>query len=149
MSLHHRNVLLLEESVVWCSPVPDSSYSTCQSSPQTASPSVHAAVGTVRVEPGGVHRGPAAGKPVTLTIFLRGVTSSTTPVVAICESIAFRSQTVTLEPDAESMALKGTVTLEPILMSRTTVPPRAARVQVTFARSRRRNSNGSCNGSCI
>ena len=34
------------------------------------------------------------------------------------------------------MVLKGTVTLEPILMSRTSVPPRAARVQVTFARSR-------------
>jgi TonB family protein len=79
---------------------------------------------------------PQTGKVVTLTIFLRGVTSGTTPVVATCESIAFRSQTVTLEPDAESMALKGTVTLEPILMSRTTVPPRAARVQVTFARSR-------------
>jgi TonB family protein len=79
---------------------------------------------------------PQPGKPVTLTIFLRGVTQGATPVVAICESIAFRAQTVTLEPDTEPMALKGTVTLEPILMSRTTVPPRAARVQVTFARSR-------------
>lgn len=59
-----------------------------------------------------------------------------TPVVAICESIVFQAQTVTLEPDAESMALKGTVTLEPIPMSRTSVPHRAARVQVTFARSR-------------
>ena len=79
---------------------------------------------------------PQTGKPVTLTIVFRGVISGNTPVVAICESIAFEAQTVTLEPDAESMVLKGTVTLEPILMSRTTVPPRAARVQVTFARSR-------------
>src|SRR5262249_54208197 len=79
---------------------------------------------------------PQPGKPVTLTIVLRGVASGTTPVVAICESIAFRGQTVTLEPDPESNAMKGTVTLEPILMSQTTVPPRAARVQVTFARSR-------------
>ncbi len=79
---------------------------------------------------------PQTGKPVTLTIFLGGVTAGTTPVVATCESIVFQAQTVTLELDAESMALKGTVTLEPILMSRTTVPPRAARVQVTFARSR-------------
>ena len=79
---------------------------------------------------------PQTGKPVTLTIFLRGVPSGTVPVVAICESIAFRGHTVTLEPDAESMALKGTVTLEPIQMSRTTVLPRAARIQVTFARSR-------------
>ena len=79
---------------------------------------------------------PQTGKPVTLTIILGGVTAGMTPVVATCESIAFQAQTVTLELDAESMALKGTVTLEPILMSRTTVPPRAARVQVTFARSR-------------
>ena len=57
-------------------------------------------------------------------------------VVAICESIMFQAQTVTLEPDAESMVLKGTVTLEPIVMSRTSVQPRAARIQVTFARSR-------------
>ena len=79
---------------------------------------------------------PQTGKPVTLTIFLGGVTAGMTPVVATCESIVFQTQTVTLEPDAESMALKGTVTLEPILMSRTSVPHRAARVQVTFARSR-------------
>ena len=76
------------------------------------------------------------GKPVTLTILLGGVTAGMTPVVATCESVAFQAQTVTLEPDAESMVLKGTVTLEPILMSRTSVPPRAARVQVTFSRSR-------------
>ena len=79
---------------------------------------------------------PQTGKPVTLTIVLGGVTAGTNPVVATCESIAFQAQSVTLEPDEESMTLKGTVTLEPILMSRTTVPPKAARVQVTFARSR-------------
>ena len=108
-----------------------------QSSPQTASPS-GPTKRWVQFELSQAESlgDPQPGKPVTLTIFLRGVTSGTTPVVAICESIAFRGQTVTLEPDAESIALKGTVTLEPILMSRTTVPPRAARVQVTFARSR-------------
>jgi hypothetical protein len=79
---------------------------------------------------------PQSGKPVTLTIFLGGMTAGVIPVVATCESIAFQVQTVTLEPDAESMALKGTVMLEPILMSRTSVPPRAVRIQVTFARSR-------------
>jgi TonB family protein len=79
---------------------------------------------------------PQTGKPVTLTIVLGGVTAGMTPVVATCESIVFQAQTVTLEPDAESMALKGTVSLEPILMSRTSVPHRAARVQVTFSRSR-------------
>ena len=79
---------------------------------------------------------PQTGKPVTLTIVLGGVTAGTNPVVATSESVVFQTQTVTLEPDAESTALKGTVTLEPILMSRTSVPPRAARVRVTFARPR-------------
>ena len=79
---------------------------------------------------------PQPSKPVTLTIALGGVPASTTSVVAICESIMFQAQTVTLEPDGESMVLKGTVTLEPILLSRTSVQPRAARIQVTFARSR-------------
>jgi len=79
---------------------------------------------------------PQTGKFITLTIVLGGVPTGMTPVVATCESIVFQAQTVTLEPDAESMVLKGQVTLEPILMSRTSVPPRAARVQVTFARSR-------------
>lgn len=79
---------------------------------------------------------PQTGKPVTLTIVLGGVPIGTTQVVATCDSIMFQSQTITLEPDAESMVLKGTVTLEPIVLSRTSVQPRAARVQVTFARSR-------------
>jgi len=79
---------------------------------------------------------PQAGKPVTLTVFLGGATVGMLPVVVISESTVFQTHTVTLEPDAESMALKGTMTLEPILMSRTSVPPRAARVQVTFSRSR-------------
>jgi len=79
---------------------------------------------------------PQTGKPVTLMIALGGVAASSTPVVAICESIVFQAQTVALEPDPELMVLKGKVTLEPILMSRTSVPLRAARVRVTFARSR-------------
>jgi TonB family protein len=79
---------------------------------------------------------PQPSKPVTLTITLGGVPASTTSVVAICESVMFQAQTVTLEPDDESMVLKGTVTLEPIVLSRTSVQPRAARIQVTFARSR-------------
>ena len=81
-------------------------------------------------------RDPQTGQPVTMTIVLGGVPAGMAPVVAISESIVFKTQTVTLEPDAESTALKGTVTLDPILMSRTSVTPKAARVQVTFARSR-------------
>lgn len=79
---------------------------------------------------------PQPGRPVTLTIILGGVPVGTTPVMATCESIMFQAKTVMLELDAESTVLKGTVTLEPILLSRTSVQPRAARVQVTFARSR-------------
>ena len=60
---------------------------------------------------------PQTGKPVTLTIYLGGVTAGATPVVAICESVAFQAQTVMLEPDEESMVLKGRVTLEPILLA--------------------------------
>lgn len=61
------------------------------------------------------------GKPIVLTMVLRGVAVGITPVVATSESKAFYSQTVTLEP---------------IPMSLTSVPPQAVRVQVTFARSR-------------
>jgi TonB family protein len=75
---------------------------------------------------------PQIGKPVMLTIVLGGATEGMTSVMATCESIAFQTQTVTLEPDAEARGLKGKVALEPILMSRTSVPLRAARVQVTF-----------------
>ncbi|HJT22867.1 MAG TPA: cell envelope integrity protein TolA [Nitrospira sp.] len=76
------------------------------------------------------------GKAVTLGITLGGVAQGSVPVVAICESILFESQTVTLEPDGNTLELKGTVTLEPMPMSLTSVHPKAARIQVTFARFR-------------
>ncbi|MDH4185443.1 MAG: TonB C-terminal domain-containing protein [Nitrospira sp.] len=81
--------------------------------------------------------GSQRGKVVALTIYLGGVTPGTTPIVAICESPVFLAQPVTLELDTETMALKGTVQLEPTPMSRTSIPPKVARVQVTFARIRR------------
>ena len=77
-----------------------------------------------------------SGKPITLTVTLGGVSPGSTPIVAICESVHFQTQTLTLEPDTVSMVSKGTVTLEPIPPSRTSVPPKVARIQVTFARSR-------------
>lgn len=76
------------------------------------------------------------GKPLTLAITLGGVASGPIPIVAVCESILFEPQTVTLEPDAESSTLKAEVTLEPMPTSRTSVHQKAARIQVTFARSR-------------
>jgi TonB family protein len=136
-ALHHRSLMLVGICCVAlvCPGLVAPAHS--ESSPQTASSSGTtkrwAQFELTQAESMG---DPKTGKPVTLTIVLGGVTIGTTPVVATCESIAFQAQTVTLEPDEESMTLKGTVTLEPILMSRTTVPPRAARVQVTFARPR-------------
>ena len=103
------------------------------SSPQTASsPSLAKRWVEFELSQAESTRDPQTGKPVTLTIFLGGEKADMTSVVATCESTVFQTQTITLEPDATSMALKGTVTLEPILMSRTSVPLRVARVQVTF-----------------
>lgn len=76
------------------------------------------------------------GKPLTLAITLGGVTQGAVPIVALCESVLFEPQTVTLESDAESSTLKAEVTLEPMPTSRTSVHQKAARIQVTFARSR-------------
>lgn len=76
------------------------------------------------------------GKPLTLVITLGGVSAATVPIVALCESILFEPQIITLEPDGESSALKAEVTLEPLPTSRTSVHQKAARIQVTFAKSR-------------
>lgn len=77
-----------------------------------------------------------AGKALTLDIMLGGVSQGSVPVVAICESILFETQTITLDQDEDSRTLKATITLEPMPMSRTSVHPKAARIQVTFARFR-------------
>ena len=76
------------------------------------------------------------GKPVALVITLGGVTQGTGPIVALCESILFEPQLITLEPDDESSTLKAEVTLDPMPSSRTSVHQKAARIQVTFARAR-------------
>ena len=135
-ALHHRGLVLLAGMccVALVCPgliAPAHSASSPQSTTSSAPTKRWAQFGLNQAESMG---DPQAGKPVTLMIALGGVTASSTPVVAICESIVFQAQTVTLEPDAELMVLKGKVTLEPILMSRTSVPLRAARVRVTFAR---------------
>jgi TonB family protein len=76
------------------------------------------------------------GKPLTLMITLGGVAPGTVPIVALCESILFEPQIITLEPDAETATMKAEVTLDPMPTSRTSVHQKAARIQVTFARSR-------------
>jgi TonB family protein len=76
------------------------------------------------------------GKPLSLVITLGGVTPGPVPVIALCESILFEPQIITLEPDYETSTLKAEVTLDPMPTSRTSVHQKAARIQVTFARSR-------------
>ena len=76
------------------------------------------------------------GKPLSLLITLGGVPPGSVPIVALCESILFESQIITLEPDLDTSTLKAEVTLDPMPTSRTSVHQKAARIQVTFARSR-------------
>lgn len=75
------------------------------------------------------------GKPVQLSIAIGGVASSRPPLVAICESLLFERQIVSLEQDPVSLVMNGTATLEPIPHGKLSVVPTVARVQVTFARS--------------
>lgn len=74
------------------------------------------------------------GKPLELSVAIGGVAQGNTSLVAICESVLFQRQVVTLEPDSLPMVMKGSATMEPILPGKLSVPPKAARVQVTFAR---------------
>src|ERR1043165_9010144 len=76
------------------------------------------------------------GRPLSLVITLGGVPPGNVPIVALCESILFESQIITLEPDVETSTMKAEITLDPMPTSRTSVHQKAARIQVTFARSR-------------
>jgi len=75
-----------------------------------------------------------SGKPFDLSIAIGGVAQRGVPLVAICESVLFQKQVVALEPDNGDMVLKGSATMEPIPSGKLSVPPKAARVQVTIAR---------------
>lgn len=74
------------------------------------------------------------GKPFDLSIAVGGVTQGGVPLVAICESGLFQRHVVALEPDNVEMVMKGSATMEPIPAGKLSVPPKAARVQVTVAR---------------
>ena len=74
------------------------------------------------------------GKPFDLSIAIGGVTQGGAPLVAICESVLFQRHVVALEPDNVDMVMKGAATMEPIPSGKLSVPPKAARVQVTVAR---------------
>jgi TonB family protein len=77
------------------------------------------------------------GQPLELSMSLGGMSQVQTPLIAICESVLFERQLVLLEPDPESMVMKGTANLEPIPHGKLSVPPKVARIQVTFARSQK------------
>jgi len=77
------------------------------------------------------------GKPFDLSIAIGGVAQGGVPLVAICESVLFQKQVIALEPDNETRVLQGSATMEPIPSGKLSVPPKAARVQVTIARVRK------------
>jgi TonB family protein len=79
------------------------------------------------------------GKPLELSIALGGVAQGHVPLVAVCESVHFQRQIVTLEPDPSSMVLRATAVLEPILPGKISPIPKVARIQVTFARAQKDN----------
>ncbi|MBH0177310.1 MAG: TonB family protein [Nitrospira sp.] len=75
------------------------------------------------------------GNSLKLSLTLYGTVQRHTPLVAICESIHFERQIVTMEPDSRSMEMHATAILEPIAPGKLSVSPKAARIQVTFARA--------------
>lgn len=77
------------------------------------------------------------GKPFDLSIAIGGIAQGGAPLVAICESVLFQKQVVALEPDNAATVMKGSATMEPIPAGKLSVPPKAARVQVTIARVRK------------
>ena len=77
-------------------------------------------------------------KDLVLSITVGGVPTTSDSLLAIIESVAFQSQTVSLSQDSAPMTYQGTAILEPNLRhkSRTTVHPKAARLRVTLARAK-------------
>ena len=77
-----------------------------------------------------------AGKDLVLSITVGGVTGKGDSILAMIESAAFQSQTVSLGQDTEPMIYQGTAILESKLANKslTTVYPKAARIRVTLAR---------------
>ena len=76
------------------------------------------------------------GKPLKLSLALNGVVQGDAPVVAVCESVHFQRQILTMEPDPSSMTLLATAILEPIASGKFSVVPKVARIHVTFAKAR-------------
>jgi TonB family protein len=75
------------------------------------------------------------GNPVKLSLTLYQAVQSHTPLVAICESIHFEQQIITMEPGSDPTEMHATAILEPIAPGKLSVSPKVARIQVTIARA--------------
>jgi outer membrane biosynthesis protein TonB len=77
-------------------------------------------------------------KDLVLSITVGGIATSSDSILAIIESAAFQSQTVSLNQDSNPTRYQGTAILEPNFASKslTTVHPKATRIRVTLARTK-------------
>jgi TonB family protein len=77
-------------------------------------------------------------KDLVLSITVGGITTSSDSILAIIESAAFQSQTVSLNQDSDPTTYQGTAILEPNFANKslTTVHPKATRIRVTLARTK-------------
>lgn len=73
------------------------------------------------------------GQTLTLSVRLSGRSVSERDVVAIFESPGFPMRLVPLSPDPSRAALSALVTFEPLPMDSSSPPPKALRIDVTFA----------------
>ncbi len=78
----------------------------------------------------------SVNQSVELAVVLGGVPSGSDPVVAVFDTPWFKRRVIPMMPDSLPMTLRGSVVLEPHPRGATSVPPKAARIQVTFARFR-------------
>ncbi|MBH0190657.1 MAG: energy transducer TonB [Nitrospira sp.] len=76
------------------------------------------------------------GNPLKLSLTLYGTVQGYTPLVAICESIHFERQIVTMEPDSRSKEMHATAILEPIAPGKLSVSPKVARILEPDSRSK-------------
>ena len=77
-------------------------------------------------------------KDLVLSITVGGISSTADSILALIESAAFQSQTLSLGQDSTPTTYQGTAILEPKSTSKslTTVHPKATRIRVTLARAK-------------
>ena len=107
-------------------------------SPQAAGQTVSAGKRSVKFDFAGLEASGIIqlGKPLKLSLSLNGVVQGDVPLVAVCESVYFQRQIVTMEPGSPSMTMHATAILEPLAVGKLSVVPKVARIHVTFARTR-------------